>query len=54
MLEFLVLGQVPGTHIQITFAWYLFAALGLLSYTVHKIKKVQANKKDIKQLKLFS
>lgn len=54
MLEFLVLGQVPGTHIQITFAWYLFAALGLLGYTLHKIKKPQTDTKNTKQLKLFS
>lgn len=54
MLEFLVLGQVPGTHIQITFAWYLFAALGILGYMVHKIKKTQSDTKTTKQLKLFN
>lgn len=39
MLEFLVLGQIPGTQIQITFAWYLFAALALIGYTIHWLKK---------------
>lgn len=54
MLEFLVLGQIPGTHIQITFAWYLFLALGVLSYILHKIKKPHINTKTTKQLKLFN
>ncbi len=39
MLEFIVLGQIPGTHIQITFAWFLFGALAGLSYVLHKIKQ---------------
>lgn len=30
MLEFIVLGQIPGTHIQVTIAWFAFALLGLL------------------------
>lgn len=30
MLEFIVLGQIPGTHLQITLAWFAFAILGLL------------------------
>lgn len=54
MLEFLVLGQVPGTHIQITFAWYLFAALIGLAYALHKIKKTEETpSKNIEQLKLL-
>ncbi len=43
MLEFLVLGQIPGTHIQITFAWYLFAALGIVGYVIHKLKSQQVS-----------
>ncbi len=55
MLEFLVLGQIPGTQIQITFAWYLFLALGILSYTLHKIKKPRISaSQTTKQLKLFN
>lgn len=30
MLEFIVLGQIPGTHLQITLAWFAFAILGVL------------------------
>lgn len=51
MLEFLVLGQIPGTQIQITFAWYLFAALGTLAYIVHKAK--HASDKKPRQLSFF-
>ncbi len=56
MLEFLVLGQIPGTHIQITFAWYLFLAFGLLSFILHKIRKPHHNitPKETNQLKLFN
>lgn len=43
MLDFLVLGQIPGTHIQITFAWYLFAALGIIGYVIHRLKHQQSN-----------
>lgn len=39
MLDFLVLGQIPGTNIQINFSWYLFMALLALSLILHKIKK---------------
>lgn len=41
MLELLVLGQIPGTQIQITFAWYLFAALGSIGYAVHWLKNLR-------------
>lgn len=56
MLEFLVLGQVPGTHFQITFAWYLFFALGLMSYLLHKVKKSQhsVHSKTKNQLKTLN
>lgn len=56
MLEFLVLGQIPGTHFQVTFAWYLFLALGLLSYLLHKVRKSQqtTHHKNPNQLKLFN
>jgi hypothetical protein len=30
MLEFIVLGQIPGTHFQITFAWLLASVLVLI------------------------
>lgn len=54
MLELIVLGQIPGTQIQITFAWFLFAALGILSYVLHKAKKPANNKEAGQQLKLFN
>ncbi len=39
MLDFLVLGQIPGTNFQIDFSWYLFLSLVILSVILHKIKK---------------
>ena len=54
MLELIVLGQIPGTQIQITFVWFLFAALGVLGYILHKAKKPSQNKDTRQQLKLFN
>lgn len=54
MLEFIVLGQVPGTHIQITFTWFLFAALIGLVVVDQRMKKfAHAKKPGSKQLTLF-
>ncbi len=39
MMDFIVLGLIPGTHIQVTFAWFLFGALIALLYINHRIKK---------------
>lgn len=50
MIQFLVLGQVPGTHFQITFNWFQVLLLASLVaaayYTVyvrglHNIKRMQ-------------
>ncbi len=46
MLEFIVLGQIPGTHLQITLAWFAFAVLGLLIWADIKF---HAKKKTTKQ-----
>ncbi len=32
MLEFIVLGQIPGTSVQISFNWVLIIAASLLSF----------------------
>ena len=51
MLEFIVLGQIPGTHLQITFAWCVIALLGgllwidLKIHRAHKFTKAARNKK---------
>lgn len=39
MLEFIVLGQIPGTHIQITFAWCLIVSLILLIWVDLRIHR---------------
>ncbi len=32
MLEFIVLGEIPGTHIQVTLAWFVLIVFGLIIY----------------------
>lgn len=47
MLEFIVLGQIPGTHLQITLAWFVLAILGLLIWAdikLHTAKKTAPSK----------
>lgn len=39
MLELIVLGQIPGTHLQITFAWCAVAVLGLFIWADIKIHR---------------
>ncbi len=46
MMEFIVLGQVPGTHTQVTFSWVLFSALAGLFYLNHRIKKSRLSQDD--------
>lgn len=50
MIQFLVLGQVPGTHFQITFMWFqlllVLASLAATYYLVyvrglHNVKHMQ-------------
>ena len=55
MMEFIVLGQVPGTHMIITFSWVLLAALaGVLSlnYYIRK-SRTASDDKQPKQLELL-
>jgi len=40
MMQLLVLGQIPGTHIQLTYGWFQLIALpmlGLLVYKAHRL-----------------
>lgn len=52
MLELIVLGQIPGTNIQITFAWIVLVVLGSILYfdfkTHHKISKSSSQNKNTK------
>lgn len=45
MLEFIVLGQIPGTDIQITFAWFAVALLCGLIWADMKLHKTGTDKK---------
>lgn len=37
MLEFIVLGKIPGTNIQVTLAWFVLIIFGLLIYVDLKL-----------------
>jgi hypothetical protein len=43
MLEFIVLGQIPGTHFQITFLWYGLALVAALCWILSIIHKRNIN-----------
>lgn len=53
MLEFIVLGQIPGTHLKITFAWCLIVSLILLIWIDlrvhrgHRRHESRASKVDV-------
>lgn len=39
MLQLIILGQIPGTHIQLTFAWLqvlLLPVVAIVSYRLYK------------------
>lgn len=42
MLEFIVLGQIPGTHLEITIAWFVFGLLGVLIWADIKLHAARA------------
>ncbi len=57
MLEFLVLGHIPGTNLEITLFWYLLVGLALsISVLVfyHKTHSTKRSNKESTQLQLFS
>ena len=45
MLEFIVLGQIPGTQLQITLAWFVFAVLAVLIWADIKFHANKTAKK---------
>ncbi len=54
MLEFIVLGEIPGTAIQITFAQFiqlLFLAVAITLVTIElRIRKVQRPHLDLQEI----
>lgn len=56
MLEFLVLGKIPGTNFQITLFWYLLIALAVTVsvYVLYrKSHTAKPNKEELTQLQLL-
>ena len=49
MLQFIVLGQIPGTHIQLTFSWFSLIILAAILIAAHKFYK-QHTQRQIQQL----
>ncbi|MCA9343933.1 hypothetical protein KC947_03200 [Candidatus Saccharibacteria bacterium] len=57
MLEFLVLGHIPGTNLEITLFWYLLVGLALSISVLafyHKTHSTKRRNKEATQLQLFS
>ena len=57
MLEFIVLGRIPGTGVQITFWWYLVIvlfALVLLETKLHEIHKDETEHNNLNLIAVFS
>lgn len=49
MLEFIVLGEVPGTHIVITFQWAILLATILIGSAFAKVisKRIRAHQSQL-------
>jgi len=46
MLEFIVLGNIPGTHLQITLAWFIAIVFGALVWLDIKLHSNFESRKD--------
>lgn len=51
MIQFLVLGQVPGTHFQITFGWFQLVLLVVSAASIYYLLYVRSlhNVKQMQQ-----
>lgn len=57
MFEFIVLGIIPGTNIQVTFWWYLVIILSLMIFVekkLHMIHKNQIGREVTNSLSVFT
>lgn len=46
MMQLIVLGQIPGTHFQLTFAWFQVLMLPVILLVAYKVRKVQNSKSN--------
>ncbi len=53
MLELIVLGRIPGTHIQITFNWFLLAVAVLLGMVELRTLYLRHREEIIAKIFLF-
>lgn len=49
MLEFIVLGDIPVVHFQLTFTWVLLVMLLASSYALYIVEKPRLRQLKIKQ-----
>ncbi|MDQ5972645.1 MAG: hypothetical protein QG553_804 [Patescibacteria group bacterium] len=44
MMQLIVLGQIPGTHFQLTFAWFQVLMVPVIFLVAYKVRKVHTSK----------
>ncbi len=48
MLEFIVLGDIPVIHLQVTFSWVLLVMLIIASYALYVVEKPRLHQLRLK------
>ncbi len=51
MMQFIVLGQIPGTHFQLTYGWFqfiLWPTLALVAYKAYRLY-LQTQTKEVQR-----
>lgn len=44
MMQLIVLGQIPGTHFQLTFAWFQLIMIPCLAFVTYKVYRAHLRK----------
>ncbi len=44
MMQLIVLGQIPGTHFQLTYAWFQVLMVPVILLVAYKVRKVHTSK----------
>ncbi len=53
MEELIVLGQIPGTHLQVTYTWFQIIMIPAVLYVGYKYYRRQINKQVIANQRQF-
>ena len=46
MMQLIVLGQIPGTHFQLTYGWFQLFMVPVLLYVAHKGYRLYVQKQN--------